>query len=59
VFMVFMASAAALVVRIALTTMLHGPSIGTQLAGLAGVLKAVTGVGVASSSSSNAKAKSC
>jgi hypothetical protein len=46
---------------VALTTMFYGPSIGTKLAGLVGVLKAVTGVGVASSSSGSgsSKAKAC
>jgi len=34
------------------------PSIGTKLAGLVGVLKAVTGVGMGSSSG-KAKAKAC
>jgi hypothetical protein len=46
---------------VALTTMFYGPSIGTKLAGLAGVLKAVTGMGAASSSSSSkpGKTKAC
>uniref|UniRef100_A0A383W5Q6 Aldehyde dehydrogenase domain-containing protein n=1 Tax=Tetradesmus obliquus TaxID=3088 RepID=A0A383W5Q6_TETOB len=43
---------------VALTTMFYGPSIGTKLAGLVGVLKAVTGVGMASSSGGSSKAKS-
>jgi len=42
---------------VALTTMFYGPSIGTKLAGLVGVLKAVTGLGMGSSSSGKAKAK--
>jgi tetrahydromethanopterin S-methyltransferase subunit B len=43
---------------ISLTTMFYGPSIGTKLSGLLGVLKAVTvGAGSSSSSSSAQKAK--
>jgi len=50
-----------LMLAVALTTMFYGPSIGTKLAGLVGVLKAVTRLGMSSScgSSSKVKSKAC
>jgi tetrahydromethanopterin S-methyltransferase subunit B len=42
---------------VSLTTMFYGPSVGTKLGGLLGVLKAVTFGGGSGSSSSAQKAK--
>jgi hypothetical protein len=50
---------AAALCAVCLITMFYRPCIGTKLTGLVGVLKAVTGIGAASSSSGSSKAKAC